>query len=276
LYLEAFANYITNQQPMLKKLFYFLLYTSICVIGSAQEKPDSNFHLYLLAGQSNMAGRGIITEQFAQAGNPNILMLNKTNQWVPAKHPLHFDKPAVIGVGPGLGFAIEMLRPGIRIGLIPCAVGGSSINAWRPGAYDSSTKTHPYDDAISRLSVAMKDGVVKGVIWHQGESDSDPDSAKVYLPKLLALIQAWRDVTHQPELPFVAGELGRYREVYGNINRVIATLPRQVPFTAVVSSKGLKEKGDRTHFDAVSENEFGKRYARQMKRLQQQLRKSVK
>ena len=261
---------------MFKKLFYFLVFTKVCVIASAQVKPDSSFHLYLLAGQSNMAGRGIITEQFAQAGNPNILMLNKNNEWVPAKHPLHFDKPAVIGVGPGLGFALEMLRPGTRVGLIPCAVGGSSINAWKPGAYDSSTKTHPYDDALARLSVAMKDGVVKGIIWHQGETDSNADSAKVYLPKLLTLINALREFTHQPSLPFVAGELGRYKDVYSNINRVIAVLPRQVPFTAIVSSKGLKEKGDQTHFDAISANEFGKRYAAQMKKLQQKLNKAGK
>jgi hypothetical protein len=258
---------------MLKKLFFFLCFTKICLFGFAQNKPDSNFHLYVLAGQSNMAGRGPISAEYANAGNPNVYMLNKNNEWVPAKHPLHFDKPAVVGVGPGMAFGLEMAasHPGVKIGLIPCAVGGSSINAWKPGAYDSSTKTHPYDDAMLRLSLAMKDGVVKGVLWHQGETDSEPDSAKVYLPKLVTLIQSFRDSTHQPNLPFVAGELGRYKEVYGNINRVIAGLPKQVPFTAVASSEGLKEKGDLTHFDSASADLLGKRYAREMKELQRKV-----
>lgn len=249
----------------------------ICLLSFSQTKPDSNFHLYLLAGQSNMAGRGAITGSFAEEGSPNIYMLDKNNEWVSAKHPLHFDKPAVVGVGPGLAFALEMLRsnPSTKIGLIPCAVGGSSINAWKPGAFDSSTKTHPYDDAMLRLSVAMKDGVIKGVLWHQGESDSDPKSAGIYLPKLLTLIQAFRDAAHQPNLPFVAGQLGTYKDVYGNINKVIADLPQQVPFTAIASSKGLKEKGDMTHFDSPSADELGKRYAKQMMLLQRKLKKQA-
>lgn len=259
---------------MVKKLFCLLYFLNLCFFSFSQMKPDSNFHLYLLAGQSNMAGRGAIAGKFTDEGNPNIYMLNKNDEWVLAKHPLHFDKPAVVGVGPGLAFALEMLGSdaGIKIGLIPCAVGGSSINVWKPGAYDSSTKTHPYDDAMARLSLAMRAGVVKGILWHQGESDSDPKNAETYLPKLLTLIQAFRDVTHQPNLPFVAGELGTYKEVYGNINRIIKNLPRQVPFTAVASSEGLKEKGDMTHFDSPSAEELGKRYAEQMKRLQSELK----
>lgn len=221
-----------------------------------------------------MAGRGAIEGKFADEGNPKVYMLNKNNEWVLAKHPLHFDKPAVVGVGPGLAFALEMLSSdtSIKIGLIPCAVGGSSINAWKPGAYDSSTKTHPYDDALRRLSVAMKNGVLKGILWHQGESDSDPKSAETYLPKLLTLIRSLREAAHQPNLPFVAGELGTYKEVYANINKIIKDLPEKVPFTAVASSEGLKEKGDMTHFDSPSAEELGRRYALQMKELQRKLK----
>ncbi|MEO6844256.1 MAG: sialate O-acetylesterase, partial [Ginsengibacter sp.] len=69
---------------------------------------DSSFDLYLLIGQSNMSGRGVVTEKFKEEGDPNVFMLTKENTWVPAKNPLHFDKPTIVGVGPGLSFGIAM------------------------------------------------------------------------------------------------------------------------------------------------------------------------
>lgn len=240
------------------------------IISPAQPAVDTNFHLYLLAGQSNMAGRGAISDNFAAEGIPSLLMLNKNNEWVQAKHPLHFDKPTVVGVGPGMAFGLAMAEgsKGVLVGLVPCAVGGSSIDLWKPGTYDSATKTHPYDDAMKRVAIAMKHGVFKGVIWHQGESDSDPKKSAVYMPKLIALINAFRDVTHDPGLPFVAGELGSYKEVYSNINRVLEGLPDALPHTAVASSLGLIHKGDLTHFDSFSADKLGKRFAKEMKVLQ--------
>ncbi len=118
------------------------------------------FHLYLLAGQSNMAGRGAVEAEDTVI-NSRVWMLTKDNEWKPAKEPLHFDKPGITGVGPGLAFGKAMAAAGtsIIIGLIPCAVGGTSINLWNEGQYDSVTKMHPYDDAISRTKQAMKGGV---------------------------------------------------------------------------------------------------------------------
>lgn len=244
----------------------------ICCFSYAQAKSDSAFHLYLLIGQSNMAGRGEVSGKYKSAGRPNIYMLNKNNEWVVAKHPLHFDKPNVAGVGPGLSFAMEMAGsgPGVKIGLVPCAVGGSSINVWKAGAYDSATKTHPYDDAMKRIDVARQQGVFKGVLWHQGESNSTPGGAADYLPKLISLIQQVRDRVQNKDIPFIAGELGTYRDQYDHINKVLMQLPGQFPFTAIASSKGLKHKGDGTHFDSPSADKLGKRFAKEMKRLQRQ------
>lgn len=89
--------------------------------------------MFLLAGQSNMAGRGTVTPQ-DRTPHPRVLMLNQAGEWVPAVDPMHFDKP-VAGVGPGrtFGIAIAEANPGVTIGLIPCAVGGSPIDAWQPG-----------------------------------------------------------------------------------------------------------------------------------------------
>lgn len=255
---------------MLKTSYCLLFFLQVYMSNYAQIKPDPNFYLYLLAGQSNMAGRGEVNGKYKDEGSQNVYMLNKNNEWVQAKHPLHFDKPQVVGVGPGLAFAIKMAKenPKKRIGVIPCAIGGSSIDVWKPGAYDSNTKTHPYDDAMKRIAIAMQHGIFKGVLWHQGESNSTPAGATDYMVKLKTLIEQFRDSIHNKNLPFVAGELGTYKDQYDIINKVLAGLPAEVPFTAVASSKGLKHKGDSTHFDSPSAEKLGLRFAKEMKRLQ--------
>ncbi|MEP6746228.1 MAG: sialate O-acetylesterase [Bacteroidota bacterium] len=236
----------------------------------AQSKPDPKFELYILMGQSNMAGRGLATDELKMEGNDSLFSLNKEKKWVVARHPLHFDKPAIAGVGPGLAFGIEMVKakPGVRIGLIPCAVGGTPIEHWLPGAYDSATKTHPYDDAVERILFAMQRGVIKGVIWHQGEANSEPEAAKKYPAELAELIARVRVLVGDPQLPFVAGELGRFLKTSENINAQLALLPGQIPQTAVASSEGLIDKGDQLHFDSPSATELGKRYAAKMIALQ--------
>ncbi|MDQ6610155.1 MAG: hypothetical protein M3Y85_10085 [Bacteroidota bacterium] len=257
-------------EPLLAKMKQ-LNVNSYALINYFDKKNmvSSPLDLYLLIGQSNMAGRGIITDEYINEGAVNVMMLDKENHWVPAKHPLHFDKPTVAGIGPGLSFGIEMAKqaPSHKIGLVPCAVGGTSINTWKPGAYDDATKTHPYDDMLLRIKAAQKRGVFKGVLWLQGESDSDPAKSVGYLQKLETLISELRAAIGDPSLPFVAGEIGKFKEQYGNINKQLSDLPRIVPHSAVATSENLKDKGDQTHFDAASAEEYGKRFAEKMKEL---------
>jgi hypothetical protein len=236
------------------------------VVANAQQ--SDSLDLYLLIGQSNMAGRGEVKDKYAEEQYPNVLMLTKEKQWVIAKHPLHFDK-SVAGVGPGLSFGKEMtaISKGRKVGLIPCAVGGTSIDVWQPGGFDKSTNTHPYDDAIDRLNTALRSGKLKGVIWLQGEADSGAEKAASYLSKLTVLISRVRSIVNNPQLPFVAGELGQFKEQYQNINKELAKLPATVPETAVASSKGFIDKGDQTHFDAESMEQYGIRFAEKMKLL---------
>jgi len=259
------------------KCFVILLILSFFAIGNsnAQSNPAQPFDLYILIGQSNMAGRGVITPEIADETNDHVFMFTKDKQWLIAKHPLHFDKPASVGVGPGLSFGIAIAKayPGHNIGLIPCAVGGTAIEYWLPGAYDPATKTHPYDDAVERITAAMKFGTIKGVIWHQGESNSSPEKIKGYLDKLADLIKRVRTVTHNPNLPFVVGELGRYRPVYASINTILPQLLPMVPNTALATSENLVHKGDTTHFDGSSAQELGRRYATQMLKLQSATKK---
>jgi len=229
--------------------------------------PKEQFHLFLLVGQSNMAGRGVVTpaDKVPQA---RVVMLNQAGKWVPAVDPMHFDKPAAVGVGLGrtFGMAVAEASPGVTIGLIPCAVGGSPIGVWEAGAYYEPTKSHPWDDAIRRAKLAMRAGTLKGILWHQGESDSSAGLAPQYEAKLHDLIARFRAELQAPAVPFIAGQLGVFADSPWNefkvqVDGVHRGLPRRVAQTAFVSSEGLNHKGDKVHFDAESYRELGRRFA---------------
>jgi len=214
-----------------------------------------------------MAGRGVVEAQDRMA-NPRVLMLDRTLHWVPATDPVHYDKP-IAGVGPGHSFALAIVArdPNARVGLIPAAVGGSPISSWEPGALDPATKTHPYDDALLRARAAMRDGRLRAILWHQGESDAHPGSSERYAGKLRALIARFRTDLNAPELPFIIGELGQFpgkpwEADVKRIDSVHRAIAATVPNVAYVSSDGLRDKGDTLHFDAASQRVFGERYAR--------------
>lgn len=264
---------------VLRRVSLSVLVLSVCwtVPGaeSLGDDPSSNklpprgqFHLFLLVGQSNMAGRGKVADQDTQP-IPRVLKLSKEGQWVPAIDPLHFDKPGIVGVGVGRSFAAQVAaaNPEVTIGLIPCAVGGSPIASWEPGGYHASTKTHPWDDAMVRARLALKSGVLKGVLWHQGEADSKPELADVYEEKLHSMIARLRRELNLAAVPFIAGQMGQFPErpwddARKRVDAANRELPRHVPHTAFVNSDGLTHKGDQVHFDAKSYRELGRRYAR--------------
>ncbi|PRD56639.1 sialate O-acetylesterase [Sphingobacterium gobiense] len=233
-------------------------------VSSLSPTIDTNFHLYLLAGQSNMAGRGKV-DSISEIIDSAILTLDRNSIWVYAKDPIHFDK-SFAGVGPGLRFAQTMLSKEqdstIRIGLIPCAVGGTSIDRWFAGQQDPVTKAFPYDDAIRRAKIAMKRGVLKGILWHQGEADNAEVRAAQYQDKLARLVQNFRNDL-SGDFPFVVGEIGHFKSRLP-INDVLNQTPRFIPNSAVVSAEGLKDVGDGTHFNTWSARLLGQRYAEAM------------
>jgi len=212
-----------------------------------------------------MAGRGKISEQDTTV-SPRVFTLNKEDKWVPAVDPIHFDKD-IAGVGPGLSFGKAMAEqnPSVRIGLIPCAAGGSSIDVWKKGEYFSQTNSKPYDEAIRRTKIAMKDGVLKGILWHQGESDCKEGLAVQYKEKLIKLIKNLHKDLGTPEVPFVMAELGEFyaanHPLSNEINKALYDVTEEVKNTVCVSAKGLSAKNDSTHFTASSARELGKRYA---------------
>jgi hypothetical protein len=247
-------------------VFAFLCLTSLVTAEEVTLPPREKFHLFLLVGQSNMAGRGTVAEE-DRTPHPRVLMLNKAGRWVPAVDPMHFDKPGA-GVGPGKTFGqiIAEANPGVTIGLIPCAVGGSPIDTWQPGVFYAPTKSHPWDDTVKRVALALPAGTIRGILWHQGEADCKPELAAAYAAKLHDLVRRLRELVKSPDVPFIAGQMGKFDDVpwtpeIATVDRAHRDLPANVPRAAFVSAEGLAHKGDRIHFDAASYRELGKRYA---------------
>ncbi|MBB6324820.1 hypothetical protein FHS59_000435 [Algoriphagus iocasae] len=266
----------------MKLLRLFAILLSISLLASCNKKSENNqsqksetenFHLYLLMGQSNMAGRGQV-EAIDTLSHPKVWMLDSAMNWVLAKDPMHFDKP-VAGVGLGLTFGKIMANenPSVKIGLIPTAVGGSSINAWFKDSIHNQTKTYPYDDMIARAKKALSDGTLKGILWHQGESDTgNEESIANYPTKFYAMMDSLqKDLGIEP-VPIVMGEIGHF--FYGkaplakNINDTFSQIASENPCIDFVRSDGLNHKGDSTHFDSNSYHVLGMRYAEKMIDLQ--------
>ncbi len=227
--------------------------------------------IYLLLGQSNMAGRGDIGPE-DKTPHPRVVIFTLENKWQPTVEPITHDKPGMLGVGPGLAFAKVMAdkNPDITIGLVPCAVGGTPLKRWQ---HDGDL----YSNAMQRARLALHDGTLAGILWHQGETDSGAtNNADTYGARLAAMIQDIRTDLGAPNAPFVVGQIGEFLYDQGPnhcpyarvVNEALLKIPEKVPATACVSSKGLKDKGDILHFDTASQHELGRRYAAEMLRLQ--------
>lgn len=232
-----------------------------------------NFHLYLLMGQSNMAGRGKV-QSIDTLTHPRVLMLDKNLNWELARDPMHFDK-SVAGVGLGLTFGKIMANGdnNIKIGLIPTAVGGSSINHWYQDSLFQQTKTYPYNDMIKRAKEAMTQGTLKGILWHQGESDSNTEfDMKSYRQKFEAMLDSMKQDLGIESIPIVMGEIGYFfypKATYAKqINGVIAEIAASQQCIGLVTSENLNHKGDSTHFDSDSYHALGIRYAAKMQEIQ--------
>jgi len=243
-----------------------------CFTAEPVKLPSKDkFHLYLLIGQSNMAGRGVVEEQ-DKVVHPRVMKFTADQTWAPALDPLHFDKPiAGVGLGSSFGRAMADADPSITIGLIPCAVGGTPLGRWQKDG-------DLYKQAVVRAQAALKDGTLHGILWHQGESDSGrEETARSYGERLAQTVVDLRTELGAGDAPFVAGQLGEFLakenkdgmpSFWPVVNEQIASLPMRLKNSAFVPSTGLKHKGDAVHFDAASLREFGKRYAAAMQKLQ--------
>ena len=238
----------------------------------AQIKPISlpqkeNFHIFIMAGQSNMAGRGVITPADTISSN-RILVLNKDNKWVYAKEPLHYYEPTRTGLDCGLSFGKTLsksISKEISIGLVPCAVGGSSIEQW---LYDSTFRNvQLYTNFKTKVEEAKKSGILKGILWHQGESNAGIKSHPLFKSRLKQCITAMRADCGSKSLPFYAGLLASFLKINEfpkskEINENLRSLSQELKNFYIIETKDLKPKADTIHFDSASQREMGKRFAR--------------
>jgi hypothetical protein len=232
----------------------------------AEQLPrKENLWCFLMAGQSNMAGRGIV-EPKDTLPSDRIFTINKSNELIIAKEPLHFYDPSMTGLDCGLSFGKAILKhlpDSISVLLIPTAIGGSSITKW---LNDSIHRGVPLlTNFKEKVKIGNEYGVVKGVLWHQGEADANDKNIPLYKDRLSELFSLFRNVTGDGNLPILIGELGSYSrcdEDWQKINEQIrlCTLTDNMAF--LINTFDLKDKGDKVHFNSHGQRTLGKRFAK--------------
>ncbi|TXD53142.1 sialate O-acetylesterase [Polaribacter sp. IC066] len=236
----------------------------VAPIKTALETIKKNLDIYILIGQSNMAGRANIELQDKDTLDGVFLYTGiATKIWEKAAAPLNKYSSIRKNIemqkfNLGYTFGRDMAKMAKNeIGLVVNAKGGTSIDLWAPNSLF-------YSEVVSRTKTALQYGELKGIIWHQGESDSD--KYNTYLVKLINLIEALRLDFGVSNLPFIAGQLSGDKISRNNFNEMLLELPTKIKNTAVVQSDNTSTI-DSTHFDAISQRLLGERYALEMKKL---------
>jgi lysophospholipase L1-like esterase len=160
------------------------------------------------------------------------------------------------------------LKSDVVIGLVPCGVGGTPLRRWVKGG-------DLYAKAVERAKMAMTVGELKGVLWHQGESDTTSEKyADTYRVRLAEMLKDLRQDLNQPRLPIVVGQLGDFLkpEKYpyaDTVRQAIRQIPQIVSECGYADSSALEDKGDGLHFSADAQKEMGERFAKAMQVLQE-------
>jgi len=228
--------------------------------------PDS-LYVFIMAGQSNMAGRGFVEPQDTLS-NKRILTIDKSMKWIYAKEPLHFYEPSLTGLDCGMSFAkklLDSIPEGVSIAIIPCAVGGSSIEQWINN--ETYREVTLLDNFKEKVDFAKDYGKIKGIIWHQGESNAKSELIPKYSQRLDSLFNSFRIFVENDTLPIIIGELGSYTEPiekqmkWNSINTIIHNIALTDKNLSIVETGDLNHKGDKVHFDSESQRILGERFA---------------
>ena len=257
-------------------------------ISQALAAPDPNFHIYLAFGQSNMEGQGGIESQdrtvdsrfqvMWTANNGSCAGNRSSGNWYDATPPLASCNGKL---GPADYFGrtmVEKTDPQIKVGVIVVAVAGCSIKLFDKDSYKSVTGGdswytsrvndyggNPYGRLIEMATKAKQAGVIKGIIFHQGETDAGdgqwPSKVKRVYDNIIKQLELEDD-----DIPLLAGEVLR-TGVSKGANNNIAKLPQQSRNFYVISSEGLTQPlndGQNVHFTSQEYRDLGKRYAEKM------------
>ena len=223
-----------------------------------------NVWVFIMAGQSNMAGRGVV-EQEDTITDKRVYSINKGGQVIIAKEPLHFYEPERTGLDCGLSFAKTLLTKipdNVSILIIPTAVGGSSIRQWLGDSVFRNVKL--FSNFLSKVEIAKQNGVIKGILWHQGESDANEINIPLHKERLHLLFSKFREAVGNQELPILMGELGAFSGNSDNfklINKSFHEYAAEDKNSSVILTADLKDKGDQLHFNSEGQRIMGKRFA---------------
>lgn len=223
-----------------------------------------NVWVFVMAGQSNMAGRGLVEPQDTIT-DKRILSINKDGSLILAKEPLHWYEPERTGLDCGHSFAktlIKKLPDSVFVLLIPAAVGGSSLTQWLNDSVFRGVKL--FSNFLDKVETGKQYGIIKGILWHQGESDANEKDIPLYKQRLVQLFSKFRLATRNNELPVLLGELGSFSDNPVNfslINKAILEYASEDKNSRVISTSDLKDKGDHLHFDSKGQRMLGRRFA---------------
>ena len=267
-----------------KQTFYLLL---LSIFSISKSEPNPNFHIYLAFGQSNMEGQGEIEPQDT-ANVPKrfklLASVDMPNQgrtkgnWYTAIPPLCRGYTR-IGVTDYFGRElVENLPESISVGLINVAIGGASIDLFdedkveeyipeQPDWFQNIAKEyggHPYKLLVQLGKIAQKDGIIKGILMHQGETNTGdeewPNNVKKIYDNLI------NDLNLNPdEVPLLVGEVVD-EEHHGCCfihNKIIEKVPKVIPNYYIVKSKDVPTH-DGAHFTTEGYRTMGRRYAQVM------------
>lgn len=256
-------------------------------LSASSFSQDKKFYIFLCFGQSNMEGNArpepqdtIVDSRFQVMETVDCPNLGREKgKWYTAVPPLCRCRT---GLTPADYFGrtlIESLPKDVKVGVINVAVGGCKIELFDKDHYQSYVSTapkwmigmineydgNPYQRLVEMAKLAQKDGVIKGILLHQGESNTGdsawPQKVKLVYDNLL------HDLNLNPNsVPLLAGEVVNADQggACASMNQIIATLPQTIPNSYVISSAGCPQKGDNLHFTAAGYRELGKRYGEKM------------
>ncbi|MCF0224211.1 MAG: carbohydrate-binding protein, partial [Fibrobacter sp.] len=283
------------------KLAGFACCTFGLIASPTHAAPNPNFHIYIAYGQSNMSGNGELDPAVDQAKDPrNFLMLashtakaserkGSTTQsiemgkWYPAIPPM-FHAFEQLSPADYFGRAMVDSLPGVTVGIIPVAIGAVSIRAFDKDQYQSyfngdgkdiyswgwprDYDNNPPGRILELAKKAKEVGVIKGFIFHQGESDGTDDNWRKTVYKTYKDVIDALDLDEN-EVPFVAGELLQEgNNCCSSKNAGIAQLKNNFKKFGLASSKGLQGNGkDAYHFGREGVIELGRRYCSEMLKL---------
>lgn len=222
-------------------------------------------NVFILSGQSNMAGRGGVENHHWDGVVPNecspdasiFFRLSAKLHWEVACEPLHhdIDVKKTCGVGPGMSFANAIKDRVGAFGLVPCAVGGTAIKEWACGE-------HLYENMVKRArAVLHHGGEIKALLWYQGESDTfSQHCAETYKANMEKLIHNVRADLHLPSLPIIQVAIASGDEKYIEKIRE-AQKAIDLPNVVCVDAMGLQLKKDNLHLTTEAQVKLGQMLA---------------